>query len=120
MTTAVPGPAGLAGPVSAYAGRLHAAIGDRHYVASPLGAWLLLALCGPAATGESLAELTEVLGCDTGSAAGAAAGSAGQPASAGSGGGRGVEPPWLGQRRLAGRAAGRGGDRARAGSGDGG
>ncbi len=73
MTTAVPPLPGLAGPVSAYARRLHAAIGDGHHVASPLGAWLLLALCGPAATGESLAGLTEVLGCDAGPAAGAAA-----------------------------------------------
>ncbi|MGC4857398.1 hypothetical protein ACLQ24_29560 [Micromonospora sp. DT4] len=34
----------LHGPLSAYAERLHATIGDRHHVASPLGAWLLLAL----------------------------------------------------------------------------
>ncbi|MFY1614905.1 hypothetical protein [Micromonospora sp. WMMD736] len=41
----------LHGPLSAYAERLHATIGDRHHVASPLGAWLLLALS--AATTEA-------------------------------------------------------------------
>ena len=37
----------VAACVSGYAARLHAAIGTRHHVASPLGAWLLLALAGP-------------------------------------------------------------------------
>lgn len=60
--------------VMAYAARLHAVIGDRHHVASPLGAWLLLALAGPASTGDDLVTLEEVLGCDVGSAAQAAAG----------------------------------------------
>ncbi|MEU0548593.1 hypothetical protein [Micromonospora sp. NPDC005979] len=41
----------LHGPLSAYAERLHATIGDRHHVASPLGAWLLLAVS--AATTEA-------------------------------------------------------------------
>lgn len=36
-------------PITAYAARLHAAAGDRHHVASPLGAWLLAALAAPAA-----------------------------------------------------------------------
>ncbi|MET8369545.1 hypothetical protein ACPXB1_14105 [Micromonospora sp. DT68] len=39
----------LHGPLSAYAERLHTTIGDRHHVASPLGAWLLLALSAAAA-----------------------------------------------------------------------
>lgn len=55
--------------VARYAGRLHRAAGERHHVASPLGAWLLLALCGPASSGTARAELTEVLGCDVGQAA---------------------------------------------------
>jgi hypothetical protein len=38
----------LAGLVAGYSRRLHAVIGERHHVASPLGAWLLLALAGPA------------------------------------------------------------------------
>src|SRR5215475_3534678 len=59
--------------VARYAVRLHAAIGDRHHVASPLGAWLLLALAAPASTGEDRATLTEVLGCDVDAAARAAA-----------------------------------------------
>jgi hypothetical protein len=59
--------------VTAYAARLHAAIGERHRVASPLGAWLLLALAAPASTGRDRETLTEVLGCDTGTAARAAA-----------------------------------------------
>jgi hypothetical protein len=59
--------------VSGYAARLHAAIGARHHVASPLGAWLLLALAGPASTGSERAALTEVLGCDVDVAARAAA-----------------------------------------------
>jgi hypothetical protein len=64
----------VAACVSGYAARLHAAIGDGHHVASPLGAWLLLALAGPASTGDDLVTLEEVLGCDVGSAADAAAG----------------------------------------------
>jgi hypothetical protein len=64
----------VAACVSGYAARLHPVIGDRHHVASPLGAWLLLALAGPASTGDDLVTLEEVLGCDVGSAAEAAAG----------------------------------------------
>lgn len=62
--------AGLAG----YARRLHHAARPGHQVASPLGAWLLLALCAPAASGRRREALTEVLGCDTATAAGLAAG----------------------------------------------
>ncbi|OON27831.1 hypothetical protein BSA16_30170 [Micromonospora sp. Rc5] len=38
----------LHAPLARYAARLHGAAGDRHHVASPLGAWLLLALCASA------------------------------------------------------------------------
>jgi len=59
--------------VSGYAARLHAAISSRHHIASPLGAWLVLALAGPASTGADRAALTDVLGCDVDIAARAAA-----------------------------------------------
>ncbi|MFG1653139.1 hypothetical protein ACGFIE_24745 [Micromonospora sp. NPDC049275] len=42
----------LHGPLAAYAERLHATIGDRHHVASPLGAWLLLALSAATADAD--------------------------------------------------------------------
>jgi len=70
MTTTVPD---LAVPIARYARRLHEVIGDGHQVASPLGAWLLLALAGPASTGAERETLTEVLGCDADVAARAAA-----------------------------------------------
>jgi hypothetical protein len=63
----------VAACVSGYAARLHAAIGTRHHVASPLGAWLVLALAGPASKQADRAALTEVLGCDVDDAAHAAA-----------------------------------------------
>jgi hypothetical protein len=53
--------ADLAGLVARYARRFHAVIGWRHHVASPLGAWLLLALCAPAASGAQRRELIDVL-----------------------------------------------------------
>jgi hypothetical protein len=56
-----------------YAERFHAVIGDGHHVASPLGAWLLLGLCGPASAGGTRDELVEVLGTDPTTAAAAAA-----------------------------------------------
>lgn len=56
--------AALSAGLASYARRLHAIAGDGHQVASPLGAWLLLALCGPAAAGADRDTLTEVLGCD--------------------------------------------------------
>jgi hypothetical protein len=65
--------------VSGYAERLHAAIGTDHHVASPLGAWLLLALAGPASTGAARVALTDVLGCDVDVAAQAAADLLGDP-----------------------------------------
>ncbi|TDC78619.1 hypothetical protein E1193_20430 [Micromonospora sp. KC606] len=60
-------------PLARYAARLHAGIGDRHHVASPLGAWLLLALAAPAATGGVRAELEDALGVDAATAADLAA-----------------------------------------------
>jgi hypothetical protein len=63
----------VAGAVARYADRVHAIAGVRHHVASPLGAWLLLALAGPASTGGDREALTDVLGCDIGAAAAAAA-----------------------------------------------
>ena len=61
----------LRGAVAGYARRLHAAAGSGHHVASPLGAWLLLALCAPAAANEAASRdaLGEVLGCEAGVAA---------------------------------------------------
>ncbi|GLZ62645.1 hypothetical protein [Micromonospora sp. NBRC 107095] len=65
MTTA------LHGPLSAYAARLHATVGDRHHVASPLGAWLLLAVCAAAADTSDPAtrDLARALGTDAADAA---------------------------------------------------
>jgi hypothetical protein len=63
----------VAGCVTRYAARLHGAAGTRHHVASPLGAWLLLALAGPASQGADRDLLTDVLGCDVDVAAAAAA-----------------------------------------------
>ncbi len=62
----------LHGPLAHYAERLHRAAGDAHHIASPLGAWLLLALTGPAATGDNRPELEEALGTDADTAAEAA------------------------------------------------
>ncbi|MEV4482957.1 hypothetical protein [Micromonospora coxensis] len=62
----------LHAPLARYAARLHAGIGGRHHVASPLGAWLLLALAAPAATGGLRDELEDVLGVDAATAAGLA------------------------------------------------
>jgi hypothetical protein len=64
----------IAVPLARYARRLHALAGRRHHVASPLGAWLLLALCAPASQGETRESLNGVLGCDSADAAELAAG----------------------------------------------
>ena len=47
-----------------YAQRFHAVVGDGHHVASPLGAWLLLALSAPASVGVARDDLTRHLGMD--------------------------------------------------------
>ncbi|WBB70906.1 hypothetical protein [Micromonospora sp. WMMD812] len=59
----------LTGPVARYAERMHGFVGDGHHIASPLGAWLLLALVAPAATGAARADLEEALGTDVRTAA---------------------------------------------------
>lgn len=56
-----------------YAGRFHAEVGAEHHVASPLGAWLVLALTTPIDTGGPDGELAGVLGMDPGRAAETAA-----------------------------------------------
>jgi hypothetical protein len=66
--------ADIAVPLAGYARRLHAVAGPRHHVASPLGAWLLLALCAPASTGKTRESLNAALGCDGADAAELAAG----------------------------------------------
>lgn len=48
--------------IARYAGTFHDVIGGGHHVASPLGAWLLLALCAPAARGAEADALAGVLG----------------------------------------------------------
>ncbi|MGN6793960.1 MAG: hypothetical protein ACTHJW_16355 [Streptosporangiaceae bacterium] len=53
----------VAALVTRYARRFHEVAGSGHHVASPLGAWLLLALCGPATQGEERRALENVLGC---------------------------------------------------------
>jgi hypothetical protein len=80
---------GLGGQVAAYAQTFHDVIGYRHHIASPLGAWLLLALCGPAADGEDAggedagredaATLARLLGGDRAAAAEQAATLLGNP-----------------------------------------
>lgn len=50
--------------VTRYATTLHAAIGDRHHVASPLGAWLILALGAPGTAGPDRDRLADILGQD--------------------------------------------------------
>jgi hypothetical protein len=65
--------ADVAVPVAGYAQRLHATAGARHHVASPLGAWLLLALCATASEGQTRQSLNATLGCDSADAANLAA-----------------------------------------------
>jgi hypothetical protein len=60
---------GLSEAVVRYADRFHAALGTGHHVASPFGAWLLLALAARAASGDTRAELAQVLGDDVDDAA---------------------------------------------------
>lgn len=48
--------------IARYATAFHRAVGDVHHVASPLGAWLILALAAPAAHGPVRDELADVLG----------------------------------------------------------
>jgi len=48
--------------VARYADRMHSVLGSGHHVASPLGAWLVLALAAPAASGPVRNALEELLG----------------------------------------------------------
>jgi len=71
--------ADVAAPVARYARRFHALAGDRHHVGSPLGAWLLLALCATPSEGENGEILNGILGCDPADAADLAAGLLARP-----------------------------------------
>ena len=66
-------------PLARYARRFHAIAGSRHHVASPLGAWLVLALCAPASAGQTRDLLNATLGCDVRDAAELAAGLLARP-----------------------------------------
>jgi len=55
--------------ISRYSDRFHRLGGSLHHAASPLGAWLLLALSSRAASGRPREELTTILGVDPGTAA---------------------------------------------------
>lgn len=69
----------MAGCLAGYAERFHAAVRPGHHVASPLGAWLLLALVAPAARGEARTRLVEILGAEAEPAAELAARLLGDP-----------------------------------------
>jgi hypothetical protein len=62
-------PIALPAAVGDYATRLHRAIGSVHHVASPLGAWLVLALAASAARDGSREPLRAALGCPVDEAA---------------------------------------------------
>jgi hypothetical protein len=59
--------------IARYADRFHRAVDGSQHVASPLGAWLLLALVAPAATGAVREGLAEILGASPEDARDAAA-----------------------------------------------
>jgi hypothetical protein len=63
----------IAAPLASYARRFHAVVGEGHHVASPLGAWLLLALCATPSEGATRQALNATLGCDVADAAALAA-----------------------------------------------
>ena len=77
----------LADALTAYAGRFHAAVGPCHHVASPLGAWLLLALVAAADEAGGPADRTRTAAADAGPTTGAesdvAAGAAAEAAGRG-------------------------------------
>ena len=80
----------LADALTAYAGRFHAAVGPCHHVASPLGAWLLLALVAAADEAGGPADRTRTAAGDAGPTTGAesdvAAGAAAEAAGRGAAG----------------------------------
>lgn len=53
-----------AAAVRSYGERLHGIAGTNHHVVSPLGAWLLLALCAPLARDRECDNLTDALAAD--------------------------------------------------------
>ncbi|MGH9094185.1 MAG: hypothetical protein ACRDXE_03395 [Acidimicrobiales bacterium] len=59
----------VAGLVGRYATRVHRLAGDGQHVVSPLGAWLIVALCAPLAAGPDRDALVGVLGVDPETAA---------------------------------------------------
>ena len=63
----------LAPVIAGYADRFHAAAGDQQHVASPLCAWMLLAICGRAVMGRDREILEAALGMDPAKAGRAAA-----------------------------------------------
>jgi hypothetical protein len=69
----------LPSQVANYAATFHDVIGYQHNVASPLGAWLLLALAAPAATGDDARTLAGLIGDDAAEAAALAADLLGTP-----------------------------------------
>src|SRR5258708_37157029 len=99
----------VAAPLARYARRFHAAIGAGHHVASPLGAWLLLALC---ATASEAGALGATLGCDPAEAADLAAALLASPPplvpAAAAARGRAGKMTERGSRRLPGRPPGAG------------
>lgn len=54
----------LTGPLAEYATRFHARVGAEHHVASPLGAWLVLALCAAADPDSPKDGLADALGME--------------------------------------------------------
>ena len=62
----------IAAAVARYARRFHPLLAGRHATGSPLGAWLLLALVAPAATGPERHRLADALGLDPDAAIAAA------------------------------------------------
>jgi hypothetical protein len=67
-------PAEIVPGLLGYAERLHALAGGEHHVVSPLGAWMLVALCAPLAAEERAGrELAEILGVSPAQAAAFAA-----------------------------------------------
>ncbi len=59
-----------AAAICRFADTFHRAAGTDHHLASPLGAWLVLALVGPAAAGASRSAIERALGSDVEQAAG--------------------------------------------------
>src|SRR5918999_1266754 len=59
----------LAPALSSYAQRLHANAGGGNHIVSPLGVWMLLALCARGSDGRLRDELTTTLGMDVDQAA---------------------------------------------------